>query len=260
MDVTNFQVVETTTVTMTSGLASGAAFPVGTTTVEYTASSCGGSETCSFDVTVNDSETPTISCPSNITGRGTDSGQCYATVNGIAPTANDNCTPTITYTLSGATTGSGSNDASGTQFNLGTTTVTYTITDPSSNTANCNFTIEVVDDEAPTVTCQDITLTLSTATVNIVPSDVHSSSSDNCGTVNLVSVSPNSFSCSDVGDNTVTLTVNDGNGNTNTCTATVTIQDNLTASVTSGSTELTCNEYFYNFRCQRIKRNRKLKL
>ncbi|WP_425421270.1 T9SS type A sorting domain-containing protein [Phaeodactylibacter xiamenensis] len=37
------------------------------------------------------------------------------------------------------------------------------------------------------------------------------------------SVSPSSFSCSDLGDNTVTLTVSDGNGDTDECTATVTV-------------------------------------
>ncbi len=143
-DVTNFSVVEATTVTLTSGLASGAAFPVGTTTVEYTASSCGGSSTCSFDVTIVDVEDPTISCPSNITNRDRDSGQCYATVNSIAATYGDNCpSSSVAYTLTGATTGSGTGDASGTQFNPGTTTVTYTVTDNSGNTNSCNFTVQV---------------------------------------------------------------------------------------------------------------------
>src|SRR5690606_21044347 len=36
---------------------------------------------------------------------------------------------------------------------------------------------------------------------------------------------PNTFDCSDVGDNPVVLTVTDVNGNVNTCTATVTVQD-----------------------------------
>ena len=40
-----------------------------------------------------------------------------------------------------------------------------------------------------------------------------------------MSVSPNTFNCSNIGNNTVTLTVTDSSGNTDTCTATVTIQD-----------------------------------
>ena len=42
-----------------------------------------------------------------------------------------------------------------------------------------------------------------------------------------MSVSPNSFDCSNVGANTVTLTVTDVNGNVSTCTSTVTIEDNV---------------------------------
>ena len=40
-----------------------------------------------------------------------------------------------------------------------------------------------------------------------------------------MTVSPNSFTSADLGDNTVTLTVTDFAGNVNTCTATVTITD-----------------------------------
>ena len=40
-------------------------------------------------------------------------------------------------------------------------------------------------------------------------------------------VSPNAFTCADVGPNTVTLTVTDVNGNISTCDATVTVEDNI---------------------------------
>ena len=232
VDITNFQVIETTDVTMTAGLASGSQFPVGTTTVSYLARNCGGTDNCSFDVTVLDVEVPTISCPSNISSRGTDSGQCYATVTGIAPTVVENC-PTVTYTLTGATTGSGSDDASGTQFNLGTTTVTYTVTDDVPNTATCNFTIEVVDDENPSITCPSAL----TAQCDISEQPVYASyaaftaaggsASDNCN------LNTSSFThVSDVSDGntcpeviTRTYRIADDAGNTNTCTQTITIDD-----------------------------------
>ncbi|QQS29325.1 MAG: HYR domain-containing protein [Sphingobacteriales bacterium] len=41
----------------------------------------------------------------------------------------------------------------------------------------------------------------------------------------MESVSPNTFTCSETGTNTVVLTVNDGNGNTASCSATVTVSD-----------------------------------
>jgi len=54
--------------TFTSTHNSGDVFPVGTTTVTYTATDAAGNEsTCSFDVTITDTEDPVISgCPLNI--------------------------------------------------------------------------------------------------------------------------------------------------------------------------------------------------
>lgn len=125
------------TVTQTGGLSSGSAFPVGTTTVTYTASdSTGNTSTCSFDVIVVDNTAPVLQCPNNVTS-------CSGSVTGIAASASDLCSgASVTYTLSGATTGSGSGDASG-NFNTGTTTVVYTATDSAGNSSTCSFTITV---------------------------------------------------------------------------------------------------------------------
>ncbi|MFN8394955.1 MAG: HYR domain-containing protein [Bacteroidia bacterium] len=66
--------------TQTAGLASGAAFPVGTTTNTFRVTDASGnSATCSFTVTISDSELPTITCPTNITGNN-DNGQCSKVV------------------------------------------------------------------------------------------------------------------------------------------------------------------------------------
>ena len=58
-----------TTVTLDSDHDSGDSFPVGITTVTYTATdSTGNTITCSFDIRVNDEENPTFTfCPSDIT-------------------------------------------------------------------------------------------------------------------------------------------------------------------------------------------------
>jgi hypothetical protein len=73
--------------------------------------------------------------------------------------------------------------------------------------------------------CQNITVNLNAAgTVSITAAQVNNGSSDACGIASM-SVSPNSFTCANVGANTVTLTVTDVNGNTSTCTATVTVAD-----------------------------------
>ena len=103
-------------------------------------------------VTVQDTTPPFIICPADKVVNA-DPLVCSAVMSGIGPvTASDNCSGyTITYTLTGATLGSGANDASGRTFNLGTTTVTYTITDIAGLTASCSFTVSVVNPD-PVVT------------------------------------------------------------------------------------------------------------
>jgi hypothetical protein len=59
---------------------------------------------------------------------------------------------------------------------------------------------------------------------SITSADVDGGSSDACGIASL-SLSQDSFACSDVGDNTVGLTATDVNGNTASCDATVTVID-----------------------------------
>jgi hypothetical protein len=50
-----------------------------------------------------------------------------------------------------------------------------------------------------------------------------------------MAVSPNTFDCTDLGANTVTLTVTDVNGNSANCTATVTVTDNESPVITCPS-------------------------
>ncbi|WP_372993934.1 HYR domain-containing protein, partial [Sulfitobacter sp.] len=124
-----------TVVTLNEGnMPSGSLFPVGTTTVTYTATDAtGNTSTITFDVTVEDNEDPTIECPENITVTNIE-GQDYAIVTYTEITATDNCGVTVER-ISGF--------ASGEQFPIGTTTVTYVATDSSGNEVECSFTVLV---------------------------------------------------------------------------------------------------------------------
>ncbi|OWY24109.1 hypothetical protein C7N43_23650, partial [Sphingobacteriales bacterium UPWRP_1] len=191
---------------------------LGNNTVTLTATDASGvTSSCTATVTVADNIAPSALCKNatvvlSATGTGT------LNVSQINNGSTDNC-GTITTTLS---------KTSFNCSNAGFNTVTMTVTDGSNNSASCSATVTVVDNVAPVASCKNATVTLSAAgTATLTPVQVNNGSSDNCGTVNLVSVAPNSFSCSNIGNNTVTLTVNDGNGNTATCMATVTVTDNI---------------------------------
>ena len=86
----------------------------------------------------------------------------------------------------------------------------------------------LVDNIHPVAVCQSYTASLdANGQAIIAGSDVDGGSSDNSGFFTL-SVSPNTFNCSDIGGPiTVTLTVTDPSGNTDTCTTEVTIVDDM---------------------------------
>jgi hypothetical protein len=116
-----------------TGVPPGNIFPVGTTTVTYTATDPSGNSTSATQtVTVNDNTPPTINgCPQNIFVVVT-YDQTGSAVSWTAPTAADNCGAELT-----------SNYAPGATFPPGTTTVTYTAEDPAHNKATCSFTVTV---------------------------------------------------------------------------------------------------------------------
>jgi hypothetical protein len=90
----------------------------------------------------------------------------------------------------------------------------------SSNASGCGSSFEIKSGCPPEAICKDVTVALQgdgSASIN--------ANTVNDGSIGVTSssVSPSSFSCSDLGDNTVTLTVSNGNGDTDECTATVTV-------------------------------------
>ncbi len=121
---------------LTAGLASGATFPIGITTVTYTVTDVAGLTTStSFKVTVL-GQAPQIVVPSAISVNN-DAGQCGAVVNFAATETAGIPASILTYSV-----------APGTVFPVGTTIVTATATNAVGKSSK-TFTVTVTDNEKP---------------------------------------------------------------------------------------------------------------
>src|SRR5207247_956953 len=80
------------TLFQTAGLPSGSIFPTGVTTNSFAAADLSGNTAnCSFTVTINDTQAPSIACPTDVTVSAI-SNSCLATnVSLSTPVFSDNC-------------------------------------------------------------------------------------------------------------------------------------------------------------------------
>ncbi len=170
----------------------------------------GNTATATQTVTVNDEELPLITAPEAVTVTA-DAGACTASgvVLGV-PVTTDNCSVADV-----------TNDAPA-SFSIGTTTVTWTVTDASGNTATATQTITVNDEELPVITAPaalslDADAGICTASGVELGTPV---TSDNCSVLSVENDAPSLFNA---GETTVTWTVTDASGNIATATQTVTV-------------------------------------
>ncbi|WP_339697166.1 choice-of-anchor B family protein [uncultured Marixanthomonas sp.] len=112
------------------------------------------------------------------------------------------------------------------------------------------------DTTNPVAVCQNATVSLnSNGEIIVDPNLLDGGSSDDSGSFSL-SLSENTFTCSDIGENTVTLIVTDPSGNTDNCAAIITIEDttdpiltctaNTTVEYDSGVNFYTLPDYVIN--------------
>ena len=215
-----------------------AQLPAGVNLVTWTASDvCGNKTTFTQTVTVQDNISPVISCPANVT-QTTLAGNCsLSNVTIPAPVTTDNCAVVIQkWTMSGATVGSspatGINDVSGQTFNVGITTVNYTVVDGAGNTTSCSFNVWIKDLNKPVVTSgcpADITKMNDPGMCSAVLSIPKLVVTDPCNEGFTVK---NSFNNTDdasgtypVGVTTVNWTITDASGNSTLCVQKITIND-----------------------------------
>ncbi|MEI6574705.1 MAG: HYR domain-containing protein [Bacteroidota bacterium] len=241
--VTSLAYVMTGVTTGTGTSLNNVLFNKGVTTVTWTAKDANlNSSTCSYTVTIADNIAPVIAaCPSNQTIQ-LGSAVCTYTHAGTAwdVTATDNCAGTITYAfaMSGATTSTGTNAIAGKVFNKGVTTVLWTVTDASGNTAVCSFTVTVVDVTAPAITCTT-NKTVSVGTAGCYYTNVgttwNATATDACNVASVAYVltgatTGTGTSLNNVNFNggvtTVTWTATDNSGLTSVCSYTVTVLGN----------------------------------
>jgi CSLREA domain-containing protein len=209
--------------TITCSPPSGSFFPKGTTTVVCNASGTPASSDCTFTVSVNDTQNPSIACPGNIS-LSTDAAQCNAVVTYKTPVASDNCSGVGSVTCT---------PVSGTTFQKGTTTVNCTVKDASNNNGACSFTVTINDTQNPAIVAPaNIIRTTDANLCNAVVTYTTPTASDNCSAVGSVTCTPASGTTFQKGVTTVTCSVTDASNNTGTGTFTVTVNDNQPPSIT----------------------------
>ncbi|MBZ9632031.1 HYR domain-containing protein, partial [Salegentibacter sp. LM13S] len=125
-------------------------------------------------------EEPTITAPADI-NEVNEPGECFALKTNIN-------LGNATYS---GTTNSPTNDAPA-SFPLGETTVTWTVTDDSGNTAYANQKVTVEDNEVPTITAPaDLVIDSDTGSCDATNVSLGSSTtSDNCGVASVINDAP----------------------------------------------------------------------
>ncbi|MEI6673846.1 MAG: HYR domain-containing protein [Verrucomicrobiota bacterium] len=209
-----------------------AVFPLGTNIVTWTVTDGSSNQTTGTQkVIVQDTTPPTLTCPADVT--------VSANANGVAtnvslgtPVTGDNCSvATVSNTAP-------------TTYQLGTTTVTWTVTDGSNNKTTGIQRVIVQDTTPPTLTCPaDVTVSANANGVAVGVSLGTPVFGDNCS---VASVSNNKPATYPLGTTVVTWTVRDSSYNKTTGTQQVIVRDttpptltcpaNVTVPVNSGST------------------------
>jgi hypothetical protein len=204
----------------------------------------GNTTSCTFNLTLQDTISPTITCPADKVENLT--ADCEFTVpdyTGEAVT-DDNCTdPTVIAVTQDPVAGTVfDTENEGDSF-----TVTLTADDGNGNTTSCAFSVTLDDVIPPVINCPaDSTIFVDGSCEAPLPNLVAvTTATDNCGTVNggsgiSISQAPMATNIYNGDDTqvTVVLTADDGNGNTSQCTVTVTLQDTISPMIDCPANEV----------------------
>lgn len=103
-----------------------------------------------------------------------------------------------------------------------------TVTDGNGCTFTTTYTVNSEDGTAPTITAQGVTISLDMmGNASISPNDLNVVGTDNCGSNLTYTIDNQTFDCSHLGDNLVTVTATDESGNVSSIDAIVTVVDDV---------------------------------
>ncbi|MFM8487668.1 MAG: HYR domain-containing protein, partial [Bacteroidota bacterium] len=176
--------------------------------------------TCTSVVTVTDNVSPVASCK-NLSLPLDFSGQVSFSAYMLNQNSTDNCTSAGLLEFSASVNSFICDD-------IGDNVVTLTVFDASGNSSTCTSTVTVLDDTAPFANCLSQAVHLDNMGQVVIPAFMlDDNSSDNCTQPADLVFSPLqvTYSCADIGANTVTLMVTDADGNSSTCTAVLQVTD-----------------------------------
>ncbi len=196
---------------------SAAVYPLGTSTLTYTAfDNSGASVSCQTTITVVDTTPPVITCPALVTAEATGNESAFV-VPGSA----------TAFDIAGPVTITGPPAAS---YPLGTTNVIYSATDQSGNSSSCSSAIKVVDTTPPSIACPAPVTAEATspAGASVVPGAA--SASDIAGPVTVTG--PSGAATYPLGTTPLTYTATDFVGNKSSCVTTITVVDTTPPSIT----------------------------
>ncbi|NML22375.1 HYR domain-containing protein [Pseudoflavitalea sp. G-6-1-2] len=209
-----------------SGTGSGSNFNIGVTTVTLKATNTCGSKTCSFTITVNDVQSPKITCPAPVTV--SCAGE-VPPVNTSSVVATDNYSNVTVSFVSDVI----SNKTCANRYTIART---YRATDQAGNASNCTQLITVNDQTAPVIACP-ANITTTTAGTCTAAVNFSVTATDNCGGPVTVVTSHETGTVFPLGTTTVTVTATDACGNQSQCSFTVTVTDTKQPAITVAPVE-----------------------
>ena len=192
-------------------------YPLGTTIVTWTATdNFGNSVSKTQNVTIVDTTKPIITAPAKIVF------EAVGTSGNVVPLGEPK-----TYDV--VEVASVTNDAPQ-SFGFGDTTVTWTVTDTSGNSATSTQVVSVIDTTAPVITTPSNIVQEATGKTGTSLDIGKAEVTDLIKVENITNDAPSSFP---LGNTTVTWTATDESGNTSTATQIITIRDTTKPTITA---------------------------